>query len=117
MNWIAITASKQLEEIIEASKLKPCIIYKHSSRCSMSEMMLYVLEDEWDFADNDIQSYYLDILQFRNLAAEVADKFQVYHQSPQLLLIKNGECIYDEDHRDISVEELHEHLEESFWKV
>jgi bacillithiol system protein YtxJ len=115
MNWKTITSEADLKEIVELSKSKACMIYKHSTRCTMSEMMKFVLEDEWSFDEKDIQPYYLDILAHKPLAAKIADDFQVYHQSPQVLLIQNGECTYDEDHRDISVEELREHLEDNVW--
>lgn len=115
MNWKTIKSEADLKKIVELSKSTPCLIYKHSTRCTMSEMMKFVLEEEWDFKANEIQPYFLDILANKSLAAKIADDFQVYHQSPQVLLIQNGECTYDEDHRDISVEELREHLEDNVW--
>lgn len=116
MNWKTITNETDLEQIVELSKSTTCLIYKHSTRCTMSEMMKFVLEDEWDFEEGEIQPFYLDILAHKSLAKKIADDFQVYHQSPQVLLIQNGECTYDEDHRDISVEEIRDYLEEDVWK-
>ena len=101
MNWKTITSEADLKEIVELSTTTSCLIYKHSTRCTMSEMMKYVLEEEWNFEEDEMQPYYLDILA---------------HKSPQILLIQNGECTYDEDHQDISVEDLREHLEDETWK-
>lgn len=115
MNWKTITSEADLNEIIELSKSTSCMIYKHSTRCSMSDMMKFIIEEEWEFAAEEVQPYFLDILAYKSLAAKIADDFQVYHQSPQVLLIQNGECTFDEDHRDISVEELKEHLEDNVW--
>ena len=61
MDWITITNTQQLDEIVKLSNVKPCLIYKHSTRCTMSEMMKYVLENDWDFNIDEIQPYYLDI--------------------------------------------------------
>lgn len=66
------------------------------------------LEDMWDLTD--VSAYYLDLKAFRQLSDEVARRFAVHHESPQILLIKNGECIYDASHFDISVAELKETL-------
>ncbi|MFK7947650.1 MAG: bacillithiol system redox-active protein YtxJ [Saprospiraceae bacterium] len=115
MNWKNITQETDLVDIKELSKSTACLIYKHSTRCTMSEMMKFVLENEWNFEEDELRPYYLDILAHKSLAAKIADDFQVYHQSPQVLLIQNGECTYDEDHRDISIEEIREHLEGDVW--
>ena len=116
MTWRTITTTADLERLVEQSQSTACLIYKHSTRCTMSEMMKYVLEEEWDFEETELIPYYLDILSNKTLAAKIAEDFQVYHQSPQVLLIQKGECTFDEDHRDISIEEIREHLEDNPWK-
>ncbi|MBS1511496.1 MAG: bacillithiol system redox-active protein YtxJ [Bacteroidetes bacterium] len=108
MNWIALTDEGQLNQLKELSKQKPQVIFKHSSRCNISGVAKNRLErstvpDGTDF-------YFLDLIQYRQLSNKIAEDFAVYHESPQLLLIKNGECIYDESHSGISMEELKEQL-------
>ncbi len=115
MNWKIITDIKDLDTISTLSKSTPCVIYKHSSRCTMSEMMQHILESDWKFEDDEVQPYFLDILQHRNIAIAIAERFEVYHQSPQLLLIQDEICTYDADHLDISVGELAESLADDFW--
>ncbi len=115
MNWINITTINQIEEIINTSKNIPCIIYKHSTTCYTSDMMKYTLEQDWEYKADEVNAYYLDIINNRKIAAEIADVFQVHHESPQLLLIKNGECTYDADHLDIKFEELVECMEDDAW--
>jgi bacillithiol system protein YtxJ len=115
MNWTAITTLEQLTNITEISKSTPCIIYKHSTRCNTSEMMKFVIENDWQFSENEVRPFYLDILKYQDIAIAIADQFQVHHQSPQILLIKNEECTYDADNMEISIEELTESLADDFW--
>ena len=104
MNWIQLNSSSQLEDIIEQSKYTPQVIFKHSTRCSISIMAINRLEREP--IPEGMSFYYLDLLSFRLLSNLVADKFNVEHQSPQVLLIKNGQCTYEETHSAISMDEI-----------
>ncbi len=106
MQWNPIVDSKQLIEIKAASFTKPQLILKHSTTCSISNMALARLER----ADtpNNIDFHYLDLLNYRNISKEIAEGFDVSHESPQVLLIKNGNCVYDESHGGIQMEEIEE---------
>lgn len=104
MNWIQITTEEQLHQIAEQSKYKPQVIFKHSTRCSVSSMALNRIE-RVDTPET-IDFYLLDLIQHRNISSKIADQFQVHHESPQVLLIKNGACIYDESHMGINMDEL-----------
>jgi bacillithiol system protein YtxJ len=104
MNWTTLNDFNQLQQLVEASHQKPQVIFKHSTRCSISIMAKNRLE-RVAFPDQ-IQFHYLDLLQFREVSNKIAEQFGVYHQSPQVLLIKNGECIYEETHSAISMEEI-----------
>lgn len=108
MNWKKIESANHLNALIERSKEVPCLIFKHSTRCNISSMAKYRLEDDWDFSEKEMETYYLDLISYRDLSRAIADEFQVHHESPQVLLIKNGECTYDASHLDITVGELHE---------
>jgi bacillithiol system protein YtxJ len=66
------------------------------------------LENSWNFDADEIQTYYLDLIQYRSISNTIAERFDVFHESPQILLIRNGECTYDASHLDISVAELRE---------
>eukprot|EP01136_Pigoraptor_vietnamica_P003963 Opistho-1_new@33868 len=104
MNWIPLTTEDQLVLIKEKSFSIPQVIFKHSTRCSTSSMVLNRLERAE--APATIDFYYLDLLAHRNISNKIAEDFQVYHESPQVLLIRNGECVYDESHMAITMEEL-----------
>ena len=106
MQWNPIIDSKQIETIKAASFTKPQLILKHSTSCSISKMALARLER----ADtpSQINFHYLDLLNYRNISKEIAESFDVSHESPQVLLIKNGNCVYDESHGGIQMEEIEE---------
>ena len=108
ISWNKITVAAQLDAIIEQSTTTPCLIFKHSTTCHISAIIKARLEKNWDFDAVDIVPYYLDLLSFRPISAAIAERFQVHHESPQVLLIRDGECVYDASHLDISVEELHD---------
>lgn len=108
MNWIPLTSVSQIDQIIERSKEIPCVIFKHSTRCSISAMAKYRLEDDWKFSDNQIETYFLDLIAHRDISNAIAEKLSVWHESPQLILIRDGECTYDASHLDITVDELSE---------
>jgi len=105
INWIPLTDLGQLNEIMELSHQQPVAIFKHSTRCSISRMALKQFENEFDL-EGSVTPYFLDLLNHRDISQEIATRFDVYHQSPQLLLIKEGKSIYDASHSDIDAVEL-----------
>jgi bacillithiol system protein YtxJ len=105
INWIPLTFMDQLDEIVAFSNQKPVVIFKHSTRCSISRMALKQFENEFDLEDS-VDVYFLDLLEHRDISNEIASRFGVYHQSPQLLLIKEGKSVYDVSHSDIDAGEL-----------
>lgn len=106
MNWNTLSSVEQLEEIRSASYQQPQLIFKHSTRCSISSMVRSRLERSE--TPSNISFHYLDLLAYRPLSNQVAEDFSVYHESPQVLLIKNGECVYDESHQGINMDEIAE---------
>ncbi len=106
MNWIELTDRQQLEDIKARSKEKPQVIFKHSTRCAVSGIAKSRLERAEVPANVDF--YFLDLIKYRHLSDKVAEDFAVYHESPQVLLIRNGECVYDESHSGISMDEITE---------
>ena len=109
LNWIPLTHLGQLDEIAAFSNQKPIIIFKHSTRCSISRFALKQFENEYALEDK-VDAYFLDLIEYRDVSNEIANRFQVVHQSPQLLLIKNGQSVYDASHSDIDAGDLVERL-------
>ena len=104
MNWIELREERQLDEINTQSALQPVVIFKHSTRCSISSMAMHRLERET--APDNTLFYYLDLIRNRNLSNKIAADYAVHHESPQVLLIKNGDCVYEETHNGISMEDI-----------
>jgi bacillithiol system protein YtxJ len=104
MDWIEITNESQLSEVKNLSNAKPQLIFKHSTRCPTSSMAKSRLER--GTSPEGIDFYYLDLIKHRDISQKIADEFDVSHQSPQVLLIKNGECVYDESHSAITMDEI-----------
>jgi bacillithiol system protein YtxJ len=108
INWLPLHSPEQLEEIVTASQSNPCVIFKHSTKCGVSSFIQLRLEEDWNFSEEEVIPFLLDVIANREVARLVAETFSVHHESPQLLLLKNGECTYDASHLDISVSELRE---------
>ncbi|MEL1254738.1 bacillithiol system redox-active protein YtxJ [Flavobacterium sp. DGU38] len=105
VNWTELTDILQLQEVEAISNEKPVVIFKHSTRCSISRMALKQFEREYDL-ENAVDPYFLDLIAHRDISNEIADRFNVYHESPQLILIKNGKAVYDVSHSSIDAEAL-----------
>lgn len=103
MNWTQLQSIDQLNEIKSLPGYS--IIFKHSTRCSISMMAKRRLELDWDSLPEETPLYFLDLIQHREISNQIAQLFHVYHESPQLLLIKDGECILDQSHSGISIDE------------
>lgn len=105
INWIPLTNLTQLDDIQTISGVKPIVIFKHSTRCSISRMALKQFEREYDL-DETVDAFFLDLIEHRDVSNEIASRFNVYHESPQLILIKNGKAVYNVSHSDIDAEAL-----------
>ncbi|RAK68126.1 bacillithiol system redox-active protein YtxJ [Hymenobacter edaphi] len=107
MQWTPLTQPEQLADIVRESAEHPVVIFKHSTSCSISAMAKSRLERQWSDAGlQDVKIYYLDLLRYRPVSNQIAEQFGVQHQSPQLLLIQNGECSYDASHMSIQLGEV-----------
>ena len=104
MDWIEINDLSVLEQIKTKSFLQPQVIFKHSTRCSVSSIAKNRLDKSEQPEGTDF--YFLDLIKHRDVSSAIAELFQVHHESPQVLLIKNGECVYDESHYAISIVEI-----------
>ncbi|HRF99766.1 MAG TPA: bacillithiol system redox-active protein YtxJ [Bacteroidia bacterium] len=108
MHWHKLSDISQLNDIQDLSKeqhIHAVLLFKHSTRCSISSMALNRLETKWN-DDEQIPAYYLDLLNHRDISNEIASLFNVEHASPQVLLIKNGKCIYHNSHNGINAVEI-----------
>jgi len=109
VNWTELTDIAQLLEVTAISSEKPVVIFKHSTRCSISRMALKQFEREYDLNET-VDAYFLDLIAHRDISNEIASRFNVYHESPQLILIKNGQAVYYVSHSDIDAVALKEKI-------
>lgn len=103
ISWKKLDTEEALQELIAKSHEVPSVIYKHSNRCSVSFVVLGRLEHDWLWDEGDVDVYFLDLVPHRDVSDAVESTFGVRHQSPQVLVIKNGQSVYDTSHGDISV--------------
>jgi len=106
MNWNTLDSVEQLDTLIEESQTQAVAIFKHSTTCSISAMAKNRLERQWKFSEAEAKIYYLDLLSYRAISNEIASRFGVTHQSPQLILLKGGKPVYDASHNMISARDL-----------
>lgn len=104
MHWIELNSQQQIPGIKELSHNRPQVIFKHSTRCSLSSIIRNRLEKAETPASADF--YLLDLIRYRTLSDKIAEEFSVHHESPQVILIKKAECIYEESHGDIRMEDI-----------
>ncbi|RLD27115.1 MAG: bacillithiol system redox-active protein YtxJ [Bacteroidetes bacterium] len=105
--WQKLTSVDQLDSIIEESKVTPVAIFKFSTRCGISSIVMRQFERAYDLDMDQMKLYYLDLLAFRNVSDEVSNNFQVIHQSPQLIVVKDGIAVAHASHHGIRANELH----------
>lgn len=107
MNWIELKEEGQLEQIKTESKQQPVLIFKHSTRCSVSSMALNRLERSWNDKELEgLKAYHLDLITYRPVSNQIASDFGVPHESPQILIISDGKCTYHNSHMGISYHEV-----------
>ena len=107
MNWLKLESIEQLQTIKDNSSENLILIFKHSTRCSISRSVLDRLERNWQHGEmNDVKPFYLDLIKYRDVSDKIAEDFSVEHESPQVLVIKNGQSVYDRSHIEINYREL-----------
>lgn len=102
LQWTALTNVDQLNTIVEESKTRPVAIFKHSTRCGISRMVIKQFEGSYDLEEDQMKVYYLDLLNYRPISEEIAARFQVWHESPQLIMVKNGVTVAHASHSQIN---------------
>lgn len=112
IGWINLTSPEQIKAIIEDSRFKPVLIFKHSTSCGISAMAKHTLEQDWSFEEQDLDMYYLDLLSYRRISNKVAEVFEVVHQSPQIILVRNGRAVFNTSHHNITMESLQTAVEQ-----
>lgn len=107
IKWLLLTDIQQLKQVDEFSKTKKVLLFKHSTRCSISSAALGRIERNWKTEnENQLLAFYLDLIRYRDISDAIAERYGVIHQSPQALIISDGKCIFSQTHSAIRLEEL-----------
>lgn len=110
IQWKSMNSIDDVRGAIAQSKNTPTVIFKHSTRCPVSDLAKLRLEEHWDFESDSLDIYYLDLIANRDVSNFIAEELQVHHESPQIILLDKEEVKYDASHLEISVAELKEAL-------
>ena len=109
-NWIELKSEQQLDELIASSATTPVLLFKHSTRCSISSMALNRFESNWTADQQACTCVYLDLIALRPISNAIASKLKVEHQSPQAILIKDKKVVHVSTHGDINAKRIQENL-------
>ena len=110
LSWTPLISIEEINNIKEISKIQSILIFKHSTRCGISRMVIKQFESLFNEENKQLKVYYLDLLNFREVSSKLSEVFQVIHQSPQLLVVKNGISVYQESHYEITKVNLSKYI-------
>jgi bacillithiol system protein YtxJ len=101
LNWYTIRSANQLTELDRLSKNKLMVIFKHSTSCPISKMAFKRFQKEADFDTEQVDLFYVGVIDDREVSNAIASHYGVMHQSPQLIIIKEGDVIHHASHSAI----------------
>lgn len=110
LSWILLERKAQLDDLVKRSFSTPCLIFKHSTKCYISDVALRRLESNWSYSEGQVVPYFLDAIQHRPISKQICEVFEENHETPQILLIDQGECILEATQMDIHAAEIGEVL-------
>ena len=108
--WKILQTEDQLDALMQQSKNKPVVIFKHSISCGISANIKYQLEKHWDFTEEELEFHYLDLITYRPISNKIEAITGVIHQSPQIIVLKNGKAVFNTSHHLISVAAIRQAL-------
>jgi len=106
VEWTALQSIEDLMAAIKESHKQPVVLFKHSTRCSISSSALNRLERSWNNDITNAKPYFLDLIKHRDVSAEIANQLGVTHQSPQMIVVKEGKAVFNTSHMEISFEDV-----------
>ena len=106
LQWNYLESMEDLDAAELLSKGKTVVLFKHSTRCSISRFVLKQFENSFDIPQENMELYFLDLIEYRAVSNEIASRFGVTHQSPQMLVLKDGKVVYDASHERIDANSL-----------
>lgn len=86
----------QWQDILDLSKEKTVFIFKHSSRCGISSVVLNRFEKQ--ISEKGESYFYIHIQAYRDISNWLAQELNIRHESPQLIVLKNREAVAHDSH-------------------
>lgn len=108
--WHILGEMDQLDKILEESNTKPIAIFKHSTRCGISRGVLKIFERNYSLSKDQMKLYFLDLLANRDISNEIAARFKVNHESPQIIVLKDGKVVHHDSHHSIEAADLEKYV-------
>lgn len=106
LDWNYLESMEDLDAAEQISNDKTVVLFKHSTRCSISRFVLKQFENAFDIPADKMQIYFLDLIEYRPISNAIAERFEVTHQSPQMIVLKEGKSVYNSSHESIDAEAL-----------
>jgi bacillithiol system protein YtxJ len=106
LQWNYLVSIEDLNAAEQVSHEKTVLLFKHSTRCSISRFVVKQFENTFDISEHTMEIYFLDLIEYRSISNEIASRFGVVHQSPQMIVLKNGKAVYDASHESIDAKSL-----------
>lgn len=110
LEWNYLESMDELDNAEQISQEKTVVLFKHSTRCSISRFVLKQFENTYDIPADQMEIYFLDLIEYRPISNEIAARFGVTHQSPQLIVLKNGKAVFDASHESIDANSLRQFI-------
>lgn len=105
--WTKLDSMEVLENLTKLSQEQDILIFKHSTTCGTSAAAFSRLSKKWDEKKaKHLKPFYLDLLAYRNVSNEIAKMFAIKHESPQILVIRKGKCVYHISHLGIDFDTI-----------
>lgn len=106
LNWIPLNSKEQFEELLENSRTKPALVFKHRPSSPESTKVKETLETDWTIAADLMDLYIVDVMKDKEVSYEVTENAGVMNEFPQVLLFADGVTMYDEAHEMINVKKI-----------
>ncbi|MEQ8904070.1 monothiol bacilliredoxin BrxC family protein [Ekhidna sp.] len=106
LNWKSLSTKDQFDQLVENSREKPALIFKHRPSSPESTHALEQLERDWTISPENLDLYMLDVMKEKDINEVVTDMAGVINEYPQVLLFADGVTMYDESREMISVKKI-----------
>jgi bacillithiol system protein YtxJ len=106
-HFVKITDINAFQGLIERSKERPVVIFKHSLTCPVSAG---AYDQMAEFAG---EVALVEVQQARELSREIENRLGLAHESPQVIVLRNGQVVWNASHFKITADAVTEAVREA----